>query len=146
MTCGFTLLIKARKPWCGPDITGAHLSSECYHFFLPFEYLLESQIILKLLIVFPVSKKCSKMEFFFGDIGENMKTWSLMHWGIQLQAEDKWHSTHFFQTLEWVISFDRSTTSILFHRLYLRTLVPNYFDSPLPNVHYYFPPPCFSLP
>lgn len=142
MTCGYLSLIKARKPWRMPDMMGERLPSGCYFFSF---HLLETEkdrIILKTLTVFPIYKKCPKMEFFFEVIREHMKTWSLMHWeasivhsynSVRKHVEQKWHSTQFFLILELVI-FDRSTTSILFHGSYLRNSIPLHS----PNMYDYF--------
>lgn len=143
-------LIKAGKPWCVPDITSVHLTSECYHFFPAIWIIIRERgrdIILKILTAFPVSKESPKMKFFVDDTREPMKTWRLMHWEASVVLSSCMMNGNgmapiFFQPWnEWYHL--TNTTSILFHGPYLRNFAPNYLTLHSPNIHYYFPPLCF---
>lgn len=90
-------------------------------------------IILKLLTVFPISKKGPKMEFLLEGIREHMKTWSLMHWEASIvypvacwtkmaQHPFSSHSgvsgiwqKHCFNSLSWTIFKKLYTTPLPYH-------------------------------
>lgn len=126
------------------NITRYTSAPKCHHFFSCLNiYWEKNKRILKMLTLFPISKKYRKMEFV-DDIREHMKTWSLVHWEASIPVS----SSHVLNKngiaptfsnsgVKWL---DRGTAVILFHGLYLRAFAPNYLTLPSAYRHYYFPP------